>query len=322
MSLQEAIDQFLAELAHKRAGKTAHTYATSMHHLLDWADAHGLSAVAELTPERLMEFVKSLAERDLARATMRVYLAGASSFYKWCISQELVQFDLAEWTRLEMRMHDWRKGLTETKLPRLPNEVTVQGTVAAAQHPAPRFASTTQQRNRYDLIMLRDRALVESLRCTGARVSELCTLTRADLDPVRKQAQCSGKGRKDRMLRFDDRAWAALQKYLSLRDELLKANGNGQEPVFSRHDRRTGERVLPLSTNAVRTILKYLSKWGGVEHLTPHQFRHRFATRMLEATGDIAMVQKALGHASVATTQVYAQVADARLDEAYRNTEL
>jgi integrase/recombinase XerC/integrase/recombinase XerD len=119
-----------------------------------------------------------------------------------------------------------------------------------------------------------------------------------------------GKGRKDREVLFSDRAWAAIQNYLRARQDGTEKRPLSSLPVFSRHDRGAGDRVLPLSTRSVQNSFVGLASRAGILerfHLTPHTLRHYFATEFLSETGDLALTQYALGHASPATTRIYAK---------------
>ena len=161
------------------------------------------------------------------------------------------------------------------------------------------------------LIRLRDIAIVEALLSSGMRVGELVRLERGHLLYDVKGAMVKyGKGGKDREVLFSDRAWTAIQSYLRARHDGTQGRALASLPVFSRHDRGAGDRVLPLSTRSVQnTFVELASRAGILErfHLTPHTLRHFFATEFLSETGDLALTQYALGHASPATTRIYAK---------------
>lgn len=132
-------------------------------------------------------------------------------------------------------------------------------------------------------------------------------------------ARVTGKGDKQRIVYFDDVAWQAIQGYLKVRADGAKGRALYQLPVFARHDRRAGTQVLPLTTDGVRMIFSQLARAAEIEvHMTPHSMRHAFATKILESTGDLAVVQDMLGHASPVTTRVYAKVSNKKIREAHR----
>jgi site-specific recombinase XerD len=92
-----------------------------------------------------------------------------------------------------------------------------------------------------------------------------------------------------------------------------------QLPLFARHDRRVSTKVLPMTTDGVRLVFNELARAARIEIvMTPHSLRHAFATKMLDATGDLAVVQDMLGHSSPATTRIYAKVSSKRMRDAHR----
>ncbi|MGD9028301.1 MAG: tyrosine-type recombinase/integrase, partial [Anaerolineae bacterium] len=171
------------------------------------------------------------------------------------------------------------------------------------------LAEGTKQRKR--LIRLRNIAIVEALLSSGMRVGELVRLERGHLMYDLRGAMVKyGKGKKDREVLFSERAWAAIQTYLRARQDGVQKGPLSSLPVFSRHDRGAGRRVLPLSTRSVQDTFFSLASGAGILerfHLTPHTLRHYFATEFLSQTGDLALTQYALGHASPATTRIYAK---------------
>jgi integrase/recombinase XerC len=161
------------------------------------------------------------------------------------------------------------------------------------------------------LIHLRNIAIVEALLSSGMRVGELVRLERGHLLYDVKGALIKyGKGKKDREVLFSDRAWAAIRAYLGARGDGAERRRLSSLPVFSRHDRAAGGKALPLSTRSVQQMFVEIASAAGIAerfHLTPHTLRHYFATEFLSETGDLALTQYALGHASPATTRIYAK---------------
>lgn len=161
---------------------------------------------------------------------------------------------------------------------------------------------------------LRDRALIELLYATGARVSEIITL---EIDQIKRpisSLRLLGKGGKERVVPVGSFACDALEAYLVRgRPALLKANGGSRERKLFLNLRGTG-----LSRQSAWEIVRTAAKKGGVvSELSPHSLRHSFATHLLDGGADIRTVQELLGHASVATTQIYTLVTIDRLREAY-----
>ena len=177
----------------------------------------------------------------------------------------------------------------------------------------------------------RDRALLELLYATGLRVSELVALDLPDVDLASRQLRTLGKGRKERILPFGEKAAAALREYLRER----QGGRGGDEPVPRR--RRSGSRPPRRVTDAdavfrnsrggrltdrsVRRILDRALRVAGVtRHASPHALRHSFATHLLAAGADLRSIQELLGHASLSTTQKYTHLDAERLIEVYRKS--
>jgi integrase/recombinase XerC len=162
---------------------------------------------------------------------------------------------------------------------------------------------------------------VLALQSSGMRVGELASLRRGDLDHSNHGAYVTGKGKKQRFVRFSREAWAALTVYLQERKDGEAGAGLAGLPVFCRHDKSASDRRLALSTHAVRAAIGELSEQAGIAgkfDMTPHKLRHFFATKLLRATGDLALTQDTLGHASPATTRIYAQTTRDDLVAAHR----
>jgi site-specific recombinase XerD len=162
------------------------------------------------------------------------------------------------------------------------------------------------------LVALRDKAILELFFSTGLRVSELCSLNR-DLDLSRDEFSIRGKGEKVRVVFLSPAAKAAIKKYEEKR-------GDVDEALFiqmgktSKHAKDL--RLTPRSIE--RLVKKYAIKAGITRKVTPHVLRHSFATDLLENGADLRSVQALLGHANIATTQVYTHITDKHLREIHK----
>ncbi|MDO8520986.1 MAG: tyrosine-type recombinase/integrase [bacterium] len=167
------------------------------------------------------------------------------------------------------------------------------------------------------LAALRDRAILELFFSTGLRVSELCGLPR-DLDLSRDEFSVRGKGEKVRVVFLSDTAKRTLKDYLDKRtdvDDALFINiGRGGKKSLEKE--KGSLRLTPRSVE--RLVKHYAIKAGISKKVTPHVLRHSFATDLLENGADLRSVQALLGHANIATTQIYTHVTDARLKETYK----
>jgi site-specific recombinase XerD len=166
-----------------------------------------------------------------------------------------------------------------------------------------------------DLQSLRDRAILELLFSTGLRVSELCSLD-SDLDLTRDEFSVRGKGDKVRVVFLSLGAKKAVADYLKKRGDMSDALFVSYGKAGKGGKGKDAPRLTPRSVE--RMVKQYAVKAGITRKVTPHVIRHSFATDLLENGADIRSVQALLGHANIATTQVYTHVTDTRLREIHR----
>ena len=163
----------------------------------------------------------------------------------------------------------------------------------------------------------RDRALIELLYASGARVEEACTLTLDRLDLAQSQVRLEGKGGKDRIVPIGGAAVRVLRSYLDVARPTLLSGARATSVAPTDGIVLRGDRGGPLGTRDARTIIGRLADTAGVGHVTPHTLRHSFATHLLEGGADLRVVQELLGHASLATTQRYTHLSRGRLREVH-----
>ncbi len=176
----------------------------------------------------------------------------------------------------------------------MPTDAAVQAIISAA-YAAP-LPSPLRERNI---------ALVECLYSTGCRAREIVELTVADISFETALAHVMGKGHKPRQVYMSPRVLAACQAYWQARGDQSPGS-----PAFARHDDGAGKHQprKMITTGGLRQVIQVLSEQTGVDDFRPHSFRHYFATRLLRETGNLVIVQDALGHAKPETTRVYARL--------------
>jgi len=164
---------------------------------------------------------------------------------------------------------------------------------------------------------LRDRAMMELLFSTGLRVSELCSLDK-DLDLTRDEFAIRGKGDKVRVVFLSEQAKEILKKYLKARDDMDEALFVRVEGKIGKNNLAVKETIRLTPRSVERIVKHYAIKAGISKKVTPHIIRHSFATDLLSNGADLRSVQTLLGHANIATTQVYTHVTDKHLREVHK----
>ena len=239
------------------------------------------------------EAKRGLASETLKKRTQNYYLIALRAFLKYMIRQgvKVLPPERIELAKAPERQIDLISSADLNKLLAAPNGSSL---------PA-----------------LRDRAILELFFSTGLRVSELCSLSR-DLDLSRDEFSVRGKGEKVRVVFLSETAKAALKDYLNKRtdvdDALFIQIGRGGEKSLAK--RKGDLRLTPRSIE--RLVKHYAVKSGISKKVTPHILRHSFATDLLENGADLRSVQALLGHANIATTQIYTHVTDNKLREVHR----
>lgn len=152
--------------------------------------------------------------------------------------------------------------------------------------------------------ILRDIAVIETLFAAGIRISELCKLTDTDVNLIEGTLLIHGKGRKERIIQMPDQATLTL----------LKTYKETWQTAIQKHHRFfVNNRERPLSDSSVRNIINHYQEKAGIQlHITPHMFRHTFATMLLESDVNLRCIQEILGHSSIQTTEIYTHVSAAK----------
>ena len=317
LTIGQAIENYLRDLAVGQSPRTVETYTQGLARLREFLTHTKRSPtdlVKQLNVDDVLECARWLSEeRGIAKATLRTYLATLSQFFNYLLREKLIDLPASEIERMRDALKKYRRGY-HRPLQKLPPDEAITALLRAA-----RAIKPDTKKPRLDLARLRNIAMLEALRASGMRVGELMSLKRDDLDYLNHTARVTGKANKQRIVYFDDPAWNAIQNYLKERADGAKGRALYQLPLFARHDRRASTNVLPMTTDSVRLMFNDLAQQAGIEiTLTPHSLRHAFATKVLDATGDLAVVQDMLGHASPETTRIYAKVSSKRMKDAHR----
>ncbi|HZH81179.1 MAG TPA: site-specific tyrosine recombinase XerD [Gemmatimonadales bacterium] len=284
MALTDApfrVEQFRDYLA-LESGNSTHTvsnYLRDVRRLADYAAAKGARRPEDVTSAQLREFVYALKDLGLAPATIRRQISAVRTYYRFLVGEGHAARDPSE--RLESP-RQWRR------LPAVLSVSEIERLLAAPNTDEP--------------LAIRDRALLEFAYATGARVSELVGLGVQDVFYEEGLARILGKGSKERVVPVGRRALGAVALYTrEIRPRF--DHGRGRDKVF------LNARGTPLSRVGAWGIIRRAARAAGIsKRVTPHTLRHTFATHLLEGGADLRAVQEMLGHADLATTQLYTHV--------------
>jgi integrase/recombinase XerC len=252
----------------------------------------GRSELREIDLAVLRSWLARLTSTGQARATVARRAAAARSFTAWATRQELVDRDVGA------QLATPKLGRSLPEVLRLDEaEALLDVAAAAAEENEPSA--------------LRNRAVVEILYASGIRVSELCGLDVSDIDGARHTIQVRGKGNKDRVVPIGIPALRAVDAWLAYGRPRLATEA-------SRRSLFVGARGGRLDPRAVRRVVHGLMRRvPGAPDIGPHGLRHSAATHLLEGGADLRSVQELLGHATLATTQIYTHVSIDRLKATY-----
>ena len=311
------LEKFLASLAARDTSPhTQRAYRTAVGAYLEWLAAAG---AGWRTPSRtvLRAYLAELGG-GRARSSVAQRLAAIRSFHRWARRTGLADAD--PWAALGTPRRPRRLPpvLTVAEVERILASAGDDDLGAPAGSPsggAGRAVTSSRRATLRRALALRDVAIVETAYAAGLRIAELAGLTLETLDLARGELRVLGKGRKERAGLLGRPARAALAGYLAeARPALLARARPGSAPAavfLNAHGAPLGERGMRYRLDAV------FERAGAPQGTHPHTLRHSFATHLLDGGADLRVVQELLGHASLATTQVYTHVSPARLKVAY-----
>ncbi len=253
------------------------------------AKHRGFTSWEALTADDFRKYLFEQMKAGLGRATIRLHFAAFRSFYKFLT-----------------RRRGWTKNpLLDVQLPKPEKKLPVVLTLTQVEQMLELPLTTPKEKQAPAWAGERDAAILELLYSTGIRLSELTALNVEDVDVYSETMRVFGKGRKERVCPIGGPALLAMQRYQS-------KLGVHHGPLFRS---KVGKRM---STQAVNDIVtKYWRLSGLPIQVTPHKFRHSFATHLLNNGADLRSVQTLLGHASLSTTQIYTHVTTERMKQVY-----
>lgn len=292
--MHQFIDSFLIYLKVEK-GSSPHTLENYLGDLLQFFEFAAGScelSISQFDPaqvDRLLvrSYLGELQKKGYRRSSIARKLTAIRSFYNYLVRQGLLETSPV-------------KSVSTPKLEkRLPEFMDQKEVLKMLEKPA-----------KDNSLGIRDKAIMEVLYASGIRVGELVNLDTANLDLRSQRLKVLGKGSKERLAPLGREAVHALERYLYTARPQLEIND--QKALFLNYQ---GGR---LSVRGVRFIInKYLKQLAMEKHVSPHTFRHSFATHLLEGGADLRSVQELLGHVQLSTTQIYTHVTKNRMKEIY-----
>lgn len=282
-------------IAEKNFSKhTAKAYCSDILSFLVWMDEQSCEDVSFSKVREYLHFIQKF---NYKKTTVARKIASLRTFYKYLYRERKVDSNPAMNLTNPKRPKSLPKFLTPDEVEKILNNTKIETPAG-----------------------YRNRAILELLWATGMRISELSGLNFGDLNLEHNEIRVFGKGSKERIILVTDRAKNFLERYIESARVLIPKgfpvpDTGESSPVFINN---TGYR---LQTRTVRNVInEIVEKINLPKHVTPHVFRHSFATHLIENGADLRVVQELLGHASISNTQIYTHVSTQHLKEVYNET--
>ena len=290
-NMPEAIDLLILYLATERGLSVNYQISTraSLERFATWAGGHGTGIPAEVTLTHLREFLSVEKKRGLSVTSIKLEAVALRIFFRFLTARGLIASDPAE----------------KLPIPRIPGTLPQP----LSQEYVARLVTAPSGDTPLEL---RDRALLELLYACGLRIAEACSVPLEGLDEDGGVLRVTGKGNKTRLVPVGRAALDALQAYLTRGRPKLLSIRSGAAIFLS-------VRGHPLTPARIWQLVRQYARRAGIEEpVHPHQLRHSFATHLLNGGADLRIIQEMLGHASIATTQIYTQVDRGQLKSVHR----
>lgn len=289
------VEEFLGWLAAER-GRSTNTlsaYRRDLTSYCTWLSEQSTD-VHRVTSTDVERFVNQRRDTGMAASSLARQMAAVRTFHRFMVT---------EGRRADDPTADFEGVRVPAGIPKPLTEEEVESLLAAVVGDEP--------------VALRDRALLELLYATGARISELCGLSLGDIDLEAGMVRLYGKGSKERLVPVGSLAREAVHRWLTHGREALSPvrwarRGDADAVFLNNRGGRLGRQA------AYAVVVRHGERAGLTSHLSPHVLRHSCATHMLDHGADLRIVQEMLGHASISTTQVYTRVSQERLFDQYR----
>lgn len=296
-SIESWFDRYIRHVSIERglSANTLAAYRRDLNAYVDWLATDGVDDMSQVSVATITGYLSDLgtrAESPLTTSSLSRTLSSIRGFHRFMLEEGALTVDVTQDVRRPKLPKSLPKALTIDQV------VALLGTVSGD-----------------DPVAIRDRAFLEFLYATGARVSEATALNVDDVTAVEESVRVRGKGSKQRIVPLGSYARTALDEYLVRVRPMFAVNGISTPALF------LGPRGARLSRQSAWLIITEAAEKAHLTaHVSPHTLRHSFATHLLAGGADVRVVQELLGHSSVATTQIYTQVTADTLRESYRTS--
>ena len=291
-SKKEFLEDFKIYLKSEKnfSAHTIRAYCADVYTFLLWS---GDIDVLQIDPQKFSEYLYFIQQIKYTKTTIARKIASIRAFFRFLYQEELIEYNPIDNIPIPKQ---------NKTLPDFLYEDEVENILRAVKIDTPQG--------------FRNRIILELLWVSGMRISELSGLNYENLNLEQNEIRVFGKGAKERIVLIPDKTKEGLINYIeNVSDLICKTEKKQSSPLFINYN---GYR---LQNQSIRKALKQaLSSIQFTKRVTPHVFRHSFATKMLEHGADLRIVQELLGHSSIKNTQIYTHVSIQRLKEVYENT--
>lgn len=290
--MQHLVQDFINYLTIERnlSGNTLDAYRNDLSRYCQFLKEDGIKRPDQIDITVIQKFINTLADLGLVASSLSRNFSSIRSFHKFLMGENIVQTNPTELIQSPRQ---------PVRLPKILDLNEIEAIMEAID------INTNKG--------IRDRAIIETLYSTGVRVSELITLEMNNVFFQHNVIRVFGKGSKERIIPFGDRAKRYLKNYITAVRSLLLRSTKSGDVLF------LNMRGTPLSRMGVWKIIQQYVKLAGIrKQVSPHVFRHSFATHLLEGGANLRAVQEMLGHSDISTTQIYTHLDREYLIEQHR----
>ena len=289
--MNKQIDDFIDYLEYERnySNNTIIAYRNNVMQLIEYLNDNKIDDIKKVEYDTIRNYLSYLYNKKYEAKSISRMISSMRSFFKYLKSNSIISNNpmlLISNPKVEKKLP---KYLTINEIEKLLNTPDMS-----------------------DSVGIRDAFILELLYVSGIRVSELVNIKINDITPTEKKIKILGKGNKERYVLYGSRCMNLLNKYMSIREKFLKYSN--EYLILS----KTGRK---LNTREVRNIINRIKSKAGIDiSISPHTFRHTFATHMLNEGADLRAVQELLGHENLSTTTIYTHLTNEKLRRTYLDT--